>query len=404
MTNRRDFVKTSLVAGSALGLGGIGLHARDVAAATPRVERAPRALRILILGGTGFTGPHQIRYAIERGHHVTVFNRGRRQPDLPDGVEHLQGDRNLPDGAGVASLKAEVAKGTKWDVVIDNPTTLPFWVRDAAEALRSAASHYIFISTISVYGDTSVRGMDESTAVLPYEGPDAMKETQQSAGRLYGQLKAVSEKEAEKWFPGRTTVIRPGLIVGPGDTSGRFTYWPVRLEKGGEVLAPGDGHDAAQFVDARDLAEWTIRMAENRTFGTFNATGPAGELSTAEMLGGIRAAFDGTNPTRLIWVPADFLQQHQVRAFGSDMTVWIPPTPDNGGFMRVSVAKALAAGLTYRPLAVTAKDTADWYRSLKVGDPAFPGLDETMIARWGGTMTAEREKAVIDAWKARPGA
>ena len=400
MSTRRRFIQTTTAAAGAAALG--SLVPASLSARAP-VERAPRALRILILGGTGFTGPHQIRYAVARGHHVTVFNRGRREPDLPDGVVSLQGDRNEPNGAGVASLRAEVARGTKWDVVIDNPTTLPFWVRDAASVLKDAASQYIFISTISVYADTSVRGMDENTRTLPYEGADAMAETQQTAGQLYGQLKAVSEREAEKWFPGRTTVIRPGLIVGPGDTSGRFTYWPLRIERGGEILAPGDGNDAAQVIDARDLAEFTIRTAENRTFGIFNATGPAGEMSLAEMLGGIRAAFPGTTPRRIIWVPAAFLAEHQVRAFGSDMTVWTPPTPNNGGFLRVSVQRALDAGLTYRPLAETAKDTTTWYHSLKVGDPAFPGLTEANIVRWGGTMTAEREKAVLDAWKARSG-
>ena len=389
MTGRREFVKQTLVAGSAIGIGGLSLARESVA----RVAPAPRALRILILGGTGFTGPHQVRYAMERGHNVTVFNRGRRQADLPAGVSYLQGDRNLENGAGVAALKAEVAKGTKWDVVIDNPTTLPFWVRDAGEALKGAANHYIFISTISVYADTSKVGMDEATPQLEYQGPDAMKETAQSAGRLYGQLKTVSEREAEKWFPRMTTVIRPGLIVGPGDTSGRFTYWPARIERGGEVLAPGTGHDAVQIIDARDLAEWTIRVAEQRVIGTFNATGPAGELTMAEMLGGVRAAFPGTKPTRLVWAPASFLQQQQPPIRGwSDMPVWVPPGPDNAGFSRVSIARALDKGLTFRPLAETARDTLTWLRA----QPA------DQQARLAGPFTAEREAAALAAWKARP--
>ena len=391
MTGRRDFVKQAVAAGGALGLGALPLarelHARNASA------RAPRALRILILGGTGFTGPHQVRYAMQRGHHVTVFNRGRRQADLPSGVVYLQGDRN--EANGTDALKAEVAKGTKWDVVIDNPTTLPFWVRDAGTALRGATNHFIFISTISVYDDVSMIGMDENTALAQYEGADALAETmatfQASGGRLYGPLKVASEREAEKWFPGMTTVIRPGLIVGPGDTSGRFTYWPARIARGGEVLAPGTGHDAVQIIDARDLAEWTIRVAEQRVIGTFNATGPAGELSMAEMLGAIRGAFDGTVPTRLTWVPAEFLQRQQPPIRGwSDMPVWVPPTPNNAGFSRVSIARALAQGLTFRPLAQTARDTLSWLR-------AQPADAQPRLA---GPFTAEREAAALQAWRA----
>jgi 2'-hydroxyisoflavone reductase len=397
VTNRRDFVKRTVIAGGALGLGSSLLDAPRAEASTfgfspAAATRADRALRILILGGTGFTGPHQVRYAVERGHHVTVFNRGRREADLPDGVVHLEGDRNEPDGLAV--LRREVAAGTRWDVVIDNPTTLPFWVRDAGTVLRDATAQYIFISTISVYADTSRPGMDETTATAQYTGADPLSETMQtfqaSGGGLYGPLKAASEREAEKWFPGKTTVIRPGLIVGPGDMSGRFTYWPVRIARGGEVLAPGSGHDAVQIIDARDLAQWTIRMAESRTFGIYNATGPAGELSMAEMLGGIRAAFDATTPMNLVWVPADVLTELEIRGW-SHMPVWVTPRPDNAGFARVSIARARAQGLTFRPLAITARETLDWFRSL----PA------DVQARVGGPLTAEREAEVIAAWKSR---
>ena len=392
MTDRREFVKQTVAAGGALGLGSLALGFDATAQQRP-VGRAPRALRILILGGTGFTGPHQVRYAIARGHHVTVFNRGRRQADLPANVVYLQGDRN--EATGTAALKAEVAKGVKWDVVIDNPTTLPFWVRDAGEALRTATNHFVFISTISVYSDTSKAGMDESTSLAPYSGADALKETmptfQASQGQLYGPLKVMSEREAEKWFPGKTTIIRPGLIVGPGDTSGRFTYWPVRISKGGEVLAPGTGHDAVQIIDARDLAEWTIRVVEDRVIGTFNATGPAGELTMAEMLGGIRAAFDMTKPTRLTWVSTEFLTEQRIRGW-ADMPVWVPPRADNAGFARVSIQRALDKGLTFRPLAETARATLEWFR-------AQPADAQPRLA---GPFTAEREAAALTAWHARP--
>lgn len=217
-----------------------------------------------------------------------------------------------------------------------------------------------------------------------------MESFQEAGDVLYGPLKAASEREAEKWFPGRTTVIRPGLIVGPRDRSGRFTYWAVRLERGGEVLAPGDGHDLAQLIDARDLAEWTVRMAENRTTGIYNATGPAGELTMAEMLGGVRGALDGTDPVRLTWVPADFLEEHQVRPF-ADMPIWVPPAPEYAGFLQVSIQRALDAGLTFRPLATTTRDLLDWYH-------AQPAEEQPELA---GPFTAEREEEVLRAWHDR---
>jgi 2'-hydroxyisoflavone reductase len=384
-TNRRDFVKRSAVAAGALGLTGV--HAATApsraAASTPPVERAQQPLNLLILGGTGFTGPHQIEYAVARGHRVTVFNRGRRDVALPESVIQLQGDRNTGD---LASLR-----GKEWDVVIDNPTTLPFWVRDAGDVLKDAAGHYIFISTISVYGDTSVAGMDENTVLAQYTGEDPMKETQETMrgnGGLYGPLKALSEAEAEKWFPGRTTVIRPGLIVGPRDNTDRFTYWPVRIDRGGEVLAPGDGNDPVQFIDGRDLAQWTIRMAEQKKPGIYNATGPEHPLSIAEMLYGIRAVT--TSDVKFTWVPIEFLQQHQVRGW-SEMPVWVIPRPDNAGFSRVSIQRAVAAGLTFRPLATTAADTLEWFATL----PA-----ERQANLLSG-IKPEREREVLAAWHAR---
>jgi 2'-hydroxyisoflavone reductase len=398
-TSRRDFLQITASAAGAAAFGTImpsSLHAgmlRDVAP-------AERSLRILILGGTGFTGPFQVHYAAARGHHVTVFNRGRRQADLPAGVDHLLGDRNTPEG--MDSIRAAIAGGARWDVVIDNPTTLPFWVRDAGQALRDATQHYIFISTISVYGDTSRAGMDETTALAEYTGADALAETMQTLQQnlaLYGPLKAASEREAERWFPGRTTVIRPGLIVGPGDLSGRFTYWPVRIARGGDILAPGTGHDAVQFIDARDLAEWTVRVAEQRAVGTFNATGPAGELTMAEMLGGIRGAFEGDRPARLVWVPVEFLREQRIAPW-SDMPVWVAPSPDNAGFSRVSIQRALVAGLTFRPLADTARVTLDWYRAAPEM-PWYQQMQPQQQARLGGGFTGEREAAALAAWRER---
>lgn len=342
----------------AAGLAAVGFGTRGLAEAA-QGPAAPRPLRILILGGTGFIGPHQVRYALARGHKLTLFNRGRNPKDWPGQVEELTGDRNTGD---LASLK-----GRTWDVCIDNPTTLPFWVRDAGAILKGQVGHYIFVSTLSVYSDNRAGGQDENSALFKYQGTEeeVMKETQESVrknmGNLYGPLKARSEKEAETWFPGITTVVRPGLIVGPGDETDRFTYWPVRLDRGGDVLAPGDGKDAVQFIDARDLSEWMIRLAEMKAFGIFNAMGPASELSMGKMLGDIGAAIK--SKATLHWAPADFLEKQKVSAW-SDMPVWVPGGGDEGGFSRRSNKKAIAKGLTFRPMSQTAPDTLAYFKSL----------------------------------------
>lgn len=374
---RREFIKTAVV-GGALGLGlPAGLTGSRPETDGRTVEPARRPKRILILGGTGFTGPAQVHYAVARGHSVTVFNRGRSQADLPDDVEHLIGDRN-------DNLTA--LEGREWDVVIDNPTTHPKWVRSAASLLKDAADQYIFISTISVYADNSRVGMDETTPVLEYEGEgDPLELPIGQQFQHYGALKALSEREAAYWFPGRTTVIRPGLIVGPRDQSDRFTYWPVRIDRGGEVLAPGTPKDPTQIIDARDLAEWTIRMAEDGEVGVYNATGPEQPRPIGEMLEGIRDAI-GSDAT-FTWVDQDFLQQQSVRGW-TDLPVWVPLTEETAAFMAVSVSRAVAKGLTYRPLAVTAKDTLAWHKAR----PA----ERQEAMRVG--ISADREKEVLAAW------
>jgi 2'-hydroxyisoflavone reductase len=383
MTTRRDLLKLA-------GAGALGLGARPAWAVAREADGVPdkptKPLRILILGGTGFTGPHQVRYALSRGHQLTLFNRGRRPKEWPAKVEELVGDRNTGD------LKA--LAGREWDVCIDNPTSLPFWVRDAGQVLQGKVKQYVFISTLSVYAKDKDPGQDETAPVAVYKGQDPMKETQETLRAdieaLYGPLKALSEREAEKWFPGTTTVIRPGLIVGPGDESDRFTYWPVRLGRGGDVLAPGDGKDPVQFVDARDLAEWTIRMVEARTLGTFNAMGPASELTMGGMLDGIHGAVGSS--ARLVWADADFLEQQKVSAWG-DMPVWIPATGDTAGANRRRNQKAIAAGLTFRPLAPTVTDTMAWWKAL----PA------ERQAKLRAGIAPEREAQVLEAWKAKKG-
>ncbi len=346
------------------------------------VGKAPKPLKILILGGTGFTGPFQVKYAVARGHKVTVFNRGKTHPGLlPAGVEQLVGDRNTG--------QLDALKGRHWDVVIDNPTMLPKWVRDVGQILKGKVDHYIFISTISVYTDDLKAGSDETAKLNSYEGEDAMKETRESViaskFALYGPLKVESEKEAAKWFPGKTCIIRPGLIVGPGDETDRFTYWPVRIERGGEVLAPGKPTDPVQFIDARDLAEWTIRMAEQGATGIYNATGPATGLTIGGMLEQVKSALN--SKAAFTFVPADFLEKEKVAPW-SDMPVWVPPGGEGGGISSVSIKRALEKGLTFRPLAETARDTLAWFK-------AQPQERQEKL-RAG--ITAEREAEVLAAW------
>src|SRR6267378_7330341 len=345
MITRRKFLRISAAAGGAIGIAP-HLFSADK-------NDTVKPLRILILGGTGFTGPDQVKYALSRGHKITVFNRGKTHPGiLSDGVEQLIGDRNG---------QLDALKGKQWDVAIDNPTTLPVWVRDAAQILKGNVDRYVFISTISVYADTS-KPVDENSPLAEYKGEDPMKETMKnvidSKFQLYGPLKALSEKEAEKWFPGKTVIIRPGLIVGPGDETDRFTYWPVRIDRAGEVLAPGERNDPVQFIDARDLAEWTIRMIENGETGIYNATGPAKPLGIGGMLDGIKEA-EKSNAT-FIWVNEEFLTQQKVEPW-SDMPVW---TGKESGLARTNISRALAKGLTFRPLADTARDTLSWFKSL----------------------------------------
>jgi len=366
---RRHFIKLSVGAGSAVGLG--------IGSTKLIAEKSVKPLRILILGGTGFTGPYQVRYALSRSHKVTTFNRGKTHPgELPNEVEQLIGDRNG---------QLDTLKDRQWVVAIDNPTTLPAWVRDAGQVLKGNVERYVFISTISVYADTS-KGIDETAPLAQYDGPDAYNETLEamraSGYKTYGPLKALSEKEAEKWFPGKTLIIRPGLIVGPGDETDRFTYWPVRIGRGGEVLAPGTPTDPVQFIDARDLAEWTIRMAEKRGTRIYNATGPAKTLVIGDMLGGIKTALSSN--ANFTWVTAEFLKQQNVQAW-SDMPVW---AGDETELARTNISRALAKGLTFRPLAETARDTLAWFKSQP--------QDRQSHLRAG--LTPEREAEVLTAW------
>ena len=379
-TTRRDLLKLGTLAAAGAALPAMAGQA--ITAGT--VPKAAKPLDILILGGTGFTGPFQVAYALARGHKVTLFNRGKRpSPEWPGDVEQLHGDRNTGD--------RKALQGRKWDVCIDNPTSLPFWVRDAAKVLKGNVGQYLFISTISVYADGSKPGMTEDAPLAVYKGKDPMAETQASLMAdiegLYGPLKALSEAEVRKHFGARSTIVRPGYIVGPRDDTDRFTYWPHRIARGGEVLVPGDGNDPVQIIDGRDLGEWMIRLAENGTTGTFNACGPDYALSTDAMVHGCHAVTGG--PATFTHVPADFLEKHE-----AGLPIWVARThPVYGGYGAVSNARALAAGLTFRPLATTVADLLDWFRTL----PA------ERQAKLNAGLGAEQETALLQAWHKQAG-
>ena len=391
-TNRRDFLKATVAAGGAVAAGvapvalagcgsgdagsggGEGAMA-DAAGMEPR--QAARSLRILILGGTGFIGPHQVEYALSRGHEVTLFNRGRTNSHLFPEVEKLVGDRE-------SDLSA--LEGRSWDVVVDNSATnAPHWVEASANLLRDSCERYIFVSTRSVYADTSRVPMSIEAPVWTYENAGV----ERGAERLpYGLGKAISEQIARDVFgEDRTLVFRPGLIIGPGDNTDRFTYWPVRIHHGGEVLSPGDGTDPVQIIDVRDFGDWLVRMAEAGEHGTYNVVGPATPRPMSEMLYGIRAVT--TAETSFTWVDADFLQEAGLRPY-AEMPVWRPARDGFEGFARFDLTPEVEKGLTFRSLADTTAATLEFHFS----------RPEERQARVFNRLSPEREAEVLAAWHA----
>jgi len=395
MATRRQFLAGTAAAGLGLGLGGVphpgeggegdwipgGADGHGGDPGSQEATRAARSLRILILGGTGFLGPAQVEYALARGHTLTLFNRGRTAPGLFPGVETLAGDRATPDYAALA--------GRTWDAVIDNSANVATWVMDSVQILKDAAGRYLYVSSISAHSDNSILGQDENGAVFSEADYEEAVASGAGAGAAFGQNKAQAERETFKAFGERGIVVRPGLIVGPRDRSDRFTYWPVRIDRGGEVLAPGDGTDWAQIVDVRDLARFMVHLVEEEASGTFNATGPEAPLTMAGMLYGIRAIT--STPVTFTWVDADFLREHEVGAW-MEMPVWVYPEPETRGFSAWDCSKAIAAGLTFRPLADTARDTLAWWK-------ARPEAERNL--RTG--VAPEKERAILEAWHARVG-
>jgi len=372
--NRRKF----LAGASAFGTGlALGASAQSIA----QESEKRNSMKLLILGGTGFIGPPIVKNAVERGHEVTIFTRGNSKSDVP-GVEHLIGDR---------TGDLEALKGRSWDAVLDNNARDYRWVQLTTELLKNNTEQYLFVSSVSAYAGEAVgyEFIDNpwTGPVANTKSPLAQPPEDFELGQEleYGPTKAMAEKITHAAFPGRATIVRPGYIVGPGDRSDRFTYWPVRIHKGGEILAPGDGTDEVQIIDVRDLSEWMIRLVENSTVGDFNGVGPGSRLSMAEMLHGIRAITN--SEVSFNWLPIPFLREHNVQPY-VDMPIWTPGDP----LSAVDNSLAVASGLTFRPLAVTAKDTLEWHQSR----PA----EEQAKLRIG--IKADREKEVLVEWNGRP--
>lgn len=371
---RREFVRNSLLTGAALGAAGSALPESALAAFTRL--RAERRLKILILGGTAFLGPAIVHHARTRGHEITLFNRGRTNPHLFPDLEKIQGDRKESHDA---------LKGRKWDVVIDTSGYYPRVVNDAAKALAGNVGQYIFISSVSVYADFSQPGLTEESPVGTIED----ETVEEITGQTYGPLKALCEQAAERAMPGRACNIRPGLIVGPMDRSDRFTYWPVRVAKGGEVLVPDKPETVTQVIDVRDLAEYIVGCAEKQINGVFNATSPAGEMTMGEIFDSCKAV-SGSDAT-FTWADGDWLAEQEVHAW-SDMPVWVPLNGEDAGHPFIDVTKALNTGLLFRPMAETVRDTLDWWAS-------EPQERRDKPMRSG--LTAEREAEVLKLWHAR---
>jgi 2'-hydroxyisoflavone reductase len=325
-------------------------------------------MNLLILGGTRFVGRHLVEYAWARGHTITLFNRGQSNPDLFPQVEQLRGDR---------ATDLSLLQDRSWDAVIDTCGYLPRLVRLSAQALVGHTDRYVFISTVSVYAEDNPRGMVEDSPLATLKDESVEEVT----GETYGGLKALCEKTVEAAYPDRALIIRPGLIAGPHDPTDRFTYWPWRIAQGGEVLAPGHPDRSVQIIDARDLAQWIVQMVEGKRTGIFNAVGPDYTLTAKHMLEACVAVCDPK--AQLTWVNESFLLKHKVEPW-SEMPVWVPEK--EYAFDTCSNAQAIAAGLKFRSIETTIRDTLAWAQT-RPSDHS-----------WRAGMKPEREAELLREW------
>ncbi len=345
-------------------------------------------MKILIIGGTKFIGPHLTAAAIAGGHSVTIFTRGKQASPGPNGVEHIRGDR---------STDLDKLAGRRWDSVVDTCGYLPGQVEASAAFFSSSINQYVFVSSISAYAGFAEPGMDE-TAPLAGLTPEQLARANAvdtsgavsavSFGELYGGLKALCEQAAERAMPGRVLVIRPGVIVGPLDYTDRFTYWPVRVRRGGEVLAPGRPDRHLQFIDVRDLTQWIVHMIEQNQTGIYNANNTPGEVTMERLL---TESKDETGSDAVFtWVDDRFLMQQDVTPW-SEVPLWVPEydSEDSKGFMYIDCTRAYTSGLTLRPLSETIKDTLHWYENDREDKDLRAGI------------AAEKERRILAKWHDR---
>jgi 2'-hydroxyisoflavone reductase len=335
-------------------------------------------MKLLILGGTNFVGFHMTQSAIARGHEVTLFNRGNKNP-FPN-LETIIGDRDPQIGDGLTALERAVKAGRTWDAVIDVNGYVPRIVRATGELLEMAVKRYVFISSISVYSSLSQPGADETAAILELED-----QSTEDIGPNYGGLKILCERVVEELFPGQALIVRPGLVVGPFDPTDRFTYWPHRIAKGGEIIAPDVPEAPMQFIDARDLADFTLHATESNTGGIFHATSP---VITMQTILETCNSVTGSN-ANIHYVDGKFLLEHNINPWmGPDsLPLWLGNDPDEAGFAQLNVQKALEAGLKIRPLEETIRDTLEWANTR--------GSDHD----WKSGLTIKREKELLEAYK-----
>ncbi|MFM9957723.1 MAG: NAD-dependent epimerase/dehydratase family protein [Phycisphaerales bacterium] len=402
--SRRQFIATTLLAGGTFALGGLAAARLAGAQSEPATGGANAGgPRLLILGGTGFIGPHMVEAALAKGWKVTIFNRGIREKRLEemgrghkwiDQVEVLYGNRDpdkRADDKDENSAKGlESLKGKSFDLVIDNSCFFPRHAKASAEMLAAAgAKHYLFISTISVYAENNKTNEDETAKLGTMSDPAS----EQLSNESYGPLKALAEQEVEKAFPGKAALVRPGFIVGPGDTTDRFTYWPWRAAQPGlegqanEMLLPEPADAPIQFIDARDLADFCLLALEKKLTGAYNATGPATTLKSGDFF---QACIDASpkKPTP-VRVPLTFLQAFAETNGPVDLTIWIPAEGETAGFHTRNVSKAVNAGLKFRPLATTINDTMAWMKT----------RPEERQKKLAVGMTLEREAEVLKAFR-----
>ncbi|MBY0307520.1 MAG: hypothetical protein K2Q09_02150 [Phycisphaerales bacterium] len=370
--SRRSFLTVSLTAaaGAHAALAAAGRAAQPEGNAPPShapgptpspIKKADKPLKVLFLGGTVFLGPHTVERLLVRGHTITLFNRGKSNPELFPDLEKLRGDRGTAKSAvNLSALEAEIKLGRRWDVVIDTCAYVPRFMRASTELLKTATDRYIMIASINVYTGDADLDQDESAPVHT-KWPQEAAVTNQN----YGPMKRGCEAVLEELMPGRWASARPALIVGPRDPSDRFSYWPVRSLRGGEILAPVGPEEPAQFIDARDLAALLVLMAEKNANGPFNAVGAPGRTLGPVLGDCLAAAKEAGGPAgSLTWAPLQFLTENQVQPW-SDLPAWVPSAdPESAGAMKRIGAKSSALGATFRPTKETAADILKWWASL----------------------------------------